>query len=472
MKIAAVEEKTGLTRANIRFYESEGLLHPGRAENGYRDYTEDNVETLLKIKLLRKLQVSLEEIRAVQAGTASLEEILERQARRLGQQIRQLERAREVCRAICADGADYGHMDALRYLALLERGGDSEPWQKWDQIQETPHPWRRFFARFLDGMIYNMVVVVVWFALLHHYPTGSTGEAVLLFVVPVILMLVLEPLWLYLWGTTPGKWLMGISVHTWDGRRLTWSQGLDRTWYCMLWGTGFSTPIFNFYRLYRSYCQCTDGQMPWDEDLNIACKDPGPRRTAGMVCAFVLLLALILPVARIVSLPPNRGELTVEEFAENYNYYTDALVGDNWYLDGQGRWEEDTGDFTVIQTPSPASVTRPAFEYTVKDGVLTGLSYEISGTDGWVTNYDQPLHLAVMSFVGAQKQLPVLTGDFNRLSHRLSEASTGSFSETWYGVNIRWTLETEGYQVYESYLIPADEDTGGTYRISLELKLT
>ena len=45
MNIAEAERRTGLTRANIRFYEKEGLLKPTRGENGYRDYTEDNVQT-------------------------------------------------------------------------------------------------------------------------------------------------------------------------------------------------------------------------------------------------------------------------------------------------------------------------------------------------------------------------------------------------------------------------------------------
>ena len=41
MNIAEAERRTGLSRANIRFYEKEGLLTPTRGENGYRDYTED-----------------------------------------------------------------------------------------------------------------------------------------------------------------------------------------------------------------------------------------------------------------------------------------------------------------------------------------------------------------------------------------------------------------------------------------------
>ena len=65
MKINEVEALVGITRKNIRFYESEGLLTPRRnSENGYRDYGEGEVRTLLQIKLMRKLGVSLEDLDA------------------------------------------------------------------------------------------------------------------------------------------------------------------------------------------------------------------------------------------------------------------------------------------------------------------------------------------------------------------------------------------------------------------------
>ena len=38
MKIKQVEELVGITSKNIRFYESQGLLTPERADNGYREY--------------------------------------------------------------------------------------------------------------------------------------------------------------------------------------------------------------------------------------------------------------------------------------------------------------------------------------------------------------------------------------------------------------------------------------------------
>ena len=36
MTIKELEARSGMTRANIRFYEQEGLLTPQRLDNGYR----------------------------------------------------------------------------------------------------------------------------------------------------------------------------------------------------------------------------------------------------------------------------------------------------------------------------------------------------------------------------------------------------------------------------------------------------
>ena len=65
MKIKELEQASGIPRASIRFYEKEGLLEPERMENGYREYSDADLEALRKIVLLRTLQVPLKDIRAL-----------------------------------------------------------------------------------------------------------------------------------------------------------------------------------------------------------------------------------------------------------------------------------------------------------------------------------------------------------------------------------------------------------------------
>ena len=62
MNIKEIETKTGLERATIRYYEAEGLLQPQRRENGYRDYSAEDLATLQRIRFLRQLGLTLEEI--------------------------------------------------------------------------------------------------------------------------------------------------------------------------------------------------------------------------------------------------------------------------------------------------------------------------------------------------------------------------------------------------------------------------
>ena len=52
MQIKHVEELVGITRKNIRFYEDQGLLRPRRADNGYREYHEEEITRLKQIKIL------------------------------------------------------------------------------------------------------------------------------------------------------------------------------------------------------------------------------------------------------------------------------------------------------------------------------------------------------------------------------------------------------------------------------------
>ena len=122
MKINEVEERVGITKRNIRYYEKEGLLTPGRnSENGYRDYTEDDVAELKKIKLLRKLDMPLEEIRRMQCGALTLEDAVRRHMIVLERERSNLGTMHALCARVLEEGAQLSGLDAGRYLAEMER---------------------------------------------------------------------------------------------------------------------------------------------------------------------------------------------------------------------------------------------------------------------------------------------------------------------------------------------------------------
>ena len=79
MRIKEVEQRTGLTAKAIRLYESKGLLKPAReTENDYRDYTEEDVARLKTIAILRKLDLSVAEIKEWTDGQSGLSDLLHR----------------------------------------------------------------------------------------------------------------------------------------------------------------------------------------------------------------------------------------------------------------------------------------------------------------------------------------------------------------------------------------------------------
>ena len=116
MTIKELENILGMTRANIRFYEQEGFIAPARGGNNYRIYSEEDVETLRKLKLLRQLGLPLDTIKQVQEGTLELDVALARQQRTLEEQRAELEWAGRVCTAMRDDKAEYATLDAGKYL--------------------------------------------------------------------------------------------------------------------------------------------------------------------------------------------------------------------------------------------------------------------------------------------------------------------------------------------------------------------
>ncbi|MGI5963846.1 MAG: MerR family transcriptional regulator [Lawsonibacter sp.] len=121
MKINEVEAQVGITKKNIRFYEEQGLLTPRRnSANGYREYGNQEVETLQRIKLLRKLGVPLEEIRRMQAG-GTVADGMRRHLVTLERERSNLEHAMELCQRLKDRQERLEDLDATSLLIDMER---------------------------------------------------------------------------------------------------------------------------------------------------------------------------------------------------------------------------------------------------------------------------------------------------------------------------------------------------------------
>ena len=121
MTIKDVEKRTGLSRSNIRFYEKEKLIKPSRNErNGYRDYSENDVENIKKIAHLRTLGISIEDIRSIISEKVTLREMLKKQNEVLKSQITDLNKAKFMCeKMLDEESISYEKLQVERYVTDL-----------------------------------------------------------------------------------------------------------------------------------------------------------------------------------------------------------------------------------------------------------------------------------------------------------------------------------------------------------------
>ena len=121
MKIKQVEELVGITSKNIRFYEEQGLLQPRRTENGYRDYRQEDVEQLKRIKLFRKLGVPVEQIGKLFQGRISVNDCLENQEAALKREQDNIEKLCVLTHEMLAGSLSIEKLDSDYWLDEVEK---------------------------------------------------------------------------------------------------------------------------------------------------------------------------------------------------------------------------------------------------------------------------------------------------------------------------------------------------------------
>ncbi len=93
MRINEAAEQLGLSQRALKYYEKEGLLEVRRDENGYRNYSAQDLERLKKISLYRKLGIAIKDIESLlnTEDPARLREILAQKRDQLQQDQTQLQ---------------------------------------------------------------------------------------------------------------------------------------------------------------------------------------------------------------------------------------------------------------------------------------------------------------------------------------------------------------------------------------------
>lgn len=165
MKINEVEELTGITKKNIRFYEEQGLLSPCRnAENGYRVYGEQEVKSLKQIKLMRKLGVPIEDIRRMFTGMHTVADGMRRHLVTLERERQNLEHSAALCRELQEMDIPLSEVDAdsiLEQMDMLERSGTSFKNKQTEDVR-IRYVAPVIVAIIMVGLMLGMVLLIAW----------------------------------------------------------------------------------------------------------------------------------------------------------------------------------------------------------------------------------------------------------------------------------------------------------------------
>jgi len=341
-----------------------------------------------------------------------------------------------------------------------------------DVTEEPPqvfHPWRRYFARMLDMSIYSILWAVFLAFVLNINVIARTGWAnVLDTFVALLIMLFIEPLLLSIFATTPGKAIFGLKV-TERVRKLSYSEGLERTWMILGKGYGYNIPIYNIVRLWKSYKLCKENEVqPWDDYTRYTIKDTKWFRPLAYIAAFAVSVAILISIAFAQLLPPNRGNITIEQFVENHNYYARhfGIEFGGRQLDRNGRWirvEDNIFWVNIFESNSP-----PEFRFVLDaNGYVREIFFEIEYHDRtqiWLGSYEQHIFIATLAFVGAQNEVGLFSGTYSRLSNQIAGNLAWGREFTEAGVTIAWEVERSGFQAASgASFLWTNENAEGTY---------
>ncbi|MFQ6864938.1 MerR family transcriptional regulator [Blautia sp.] len=122
MNIKEAENLSGISGQNIRYYEKQGLISPKRNRiNSYREYGEEDIRILKTIRMLRMLDMPIEQIRLILKGDLSMGDALDMQKVRLEVQAKKLQSAISFCEQMGKEKRTLKELDIDRCLEQMEK---------------------------------------------------------------------------------------------------------------------------------------------------------------------------------------------------------------------------------------------------------------------------------------------------------------------------------------------------------------
>ena len=139
MLIGDAARYTGVSVRMLRHYDAVGLVRPtGRTIGGYRDYSDDDVRTILQVKTLRSLGLTLKQIGRIledpgRAPAALVDDLIRQTEERLDRERELLDRLRAIAASRPADW-----QEAVRIVKLVRGLGSASASRRQQAVLSWP----------------------------------------------------------------------------------------------------------------------------------------------------------------------------------------------------------------------------------------------------------------------------------------------------------------------------------------------
>ncbi len=168
-------------------------------------------------------------------------------------------------------------------------------------------PWVRFFARYIDGVVFYLIqrtLLVALFGLVlgpkNISPSNYVNQTVFtiaLIAISIFGWMFMAAICVRIFATTPGKALLGIRIRNGAGEKLGFADAFAREWGVWVYGLGLCFPPATVILMITSYLRLIDrGDTRWDNDQNAVFfhADCGPLRVlAALSLTLVPFLAFV-----------------------------------------------------------------------------------------------------------------------------------------------------------------------------------
>ena len=220
----------------------------------------------------------------------------------------QISQARNVCERLCKERITFDSLQPDEFKSYTTEKENSKDNSKENQketelikydIEPPVAPIRRFFARCMDVTIIGGIInAALQFGFRFNMAKYTALASIVFSLAVMLVMYLVEPLLLHIFGTTPGKAMLGLHLEGYDGELPELESARAWTGGAIFSGMGLNMPVISLVRIFLSWRRASkDEVLSWEcLDYRLRKSEKG-KRIGGII--YILTVGIqegILPI--------------------------------------------------------------------------------------------------------------------------------------------------------------------------------